>query len=81
MATNNFDNALIIGHSGFGKVYKGVIDDWIVTVAIKRLSPMSKQGAPQFWTEVELLSKFQHSHLVSLIGYCNNRDEMILVYE
>ncbi|KAM7473806.1 hypothetical protein LguiB_021049 [Lonicera macranthoides] len=81
LATNNFDDALIIGHGGFGKVYKGVIDDGTVTVAIKRLSPTSKQGAPQFWTEVELLSKFRHSHLVSLIGYCNNRDEMILVYE
>ncbi|KAM7473804.1 hypothetical protein LguiB_021047 [Lonicera macranthoides] len=81
MATNNFDEALIIGHGGFGKVYKGVIDDGTVIVAIKRLSPTSKQGAPQFWTEVELLSKFQHSHLVSLIGYCNSRDAMILVYE
>ncbi|KAM7473757.1 hypothetical protein LguiB_021000 [Lonicera macranthoides] len=81
LATNNFDDALIIGHGGFGKVYKGVIDDGTVTVAIKRLSTTSKQGAPQFWTEVELLSKFRHSHLVSLIGYCNNRGEMILVYE
>ncbi|KAM7473779.1 hypothetical protein LguiB_021022 [Lonicera macranthoides] len=81
LATNNFDDALIIGQGGFGKVYKGVIDDGTVTVAIKRLSPTSKQGAPQFWTEVELLSKFRHSHLVSLIGYCNNRNEMILVYE
>ncbi|KAM7469399.1 hypothetical protein LguiA_007582 [Lonicera macranthoides] len=81
LATNNFDDALIIGQGGFGKVYKGVIDDGTVTVAIKRLSPTSKQGAPQFWTEVELLSKFRHSHLVSLIGYCNNCDEMILVYE
>ncbi|KAM7469390.1 hypothetical protein LguiA_007573 [Lonicera macranthoides] len=81
LATNNFDDALIIGHGGFGKVYKGVIDDGTVTVAIKRLSITSKQGAPQFWTEVELLSKFRHSHIVSLIGCCNNRDEMILVYE
>ncbi|KAM7473801.1 hypothetical protein LguiB_021044 [Lonicera macranthoides] len=81
LATNNFDDALIIGQGGFGKVYKGVIDDGTVTVAIKRLSPTSRQRAPQFWTEVELLSKFRHSHLVSLIGYCNNRDEMILVYE
>ncbi|KAM7473794.1 hypothetical protein LguiB_021037 [Lonicera macranthoides] len=81
LATNNFDDALIIGHGGFGKVYKGVIDDGTVTVAIKRLSPTSKQEAPQFWTEVELLSKFRHSHLVSLIGYCNNRDDMMLVYQ
>ncbi|KAM7506199.1 hypothetical protein LguiB_005103 [Lonicera macranthoides] len=81
LATSNFDDTLIIGHGGFGKVYKGVIADGTVTVAIKRLSPMSRQGAPQFWTEVELLSKFRHSHLVSLIGYYNDCNEMILVYE
>jgi len=42
---------------------------------------MSKQGAPEFWTEITMLSKFRHSHLVSLIGYCESYSEMILVYE
>lgn len=46
LATNKFDNTLVIGQGGFGKVYKGDIDNG--TVAIKRLSPLSKQGAPQF---------------------------------
>ncbi|KAK2975031.1 hypothetical protein RJ640_017259, partial [Escallonia rubra] len=81
LATCNFDDALVIGRGGFGKVYRGVIDNGTTTVAIKRLSSMSRQGAPEFWTEIEMLSKFRHSHLVSLIGYCDNVHEMILVYE
>ncbi|KAM7462747.1 hypothetical protein LguiA_030868 [Lonicera macranthoides] len=80
-ATNNFDDALIIGQGGFGKVYKGIMDDGAITVAIKRLNPMSKQGAPEFWTEIDMLSKIRHSHIVSLIGYCDSHDEMILIYE
>ncbi|KAF7154549.1 hypothetical protein RHSIM_Rhsim01G0108100 [Rhododendron simsii] len=79
-ATNDFDDALVVGTGGFGKVYKAIIDDGTV-VAIKRLNAESNQGAEEFWTEVKLLSKLQHAHLVSLVGYCNEHQEMILVYE
>ncbi|KAF7150229.1 hypothetical protein RHSIM_Rhsim02G0065500 [Rhododendron simsii] len=50
-------------------------------VAIKRLNAESKQGAKEFWMEVKMLSKLRHSNLVALIGYCNECQEMILVYE
>ncbi|GFY82564.1 concanavalin A-like lectin protein kinase family protein [Actinidia rufa] len=70
-ATNNFDDASVIGIGGFGKVYKGSIDNnGTITVAIKRLKDESKQGAKEFWTEVKVLSKLRHTHLVALIGYC-----------
>ncbi|KAI8566825.1 hypothetical protein RHMOL_Rhmol02G0072300 [Rhododendron molle] len=81
IATDNFDDALVIGIGGFGKVYKGFIDDGATMVAIKRLNAESKQGAGEFWTEIKMLSKLQHAHLVSLIGYCNECQEMTLVYE
>ncbi|KAF7149644.1 hypothetical protein RHSIM_Rhsim02G0075500 [Rhododendron simsii] len=81
IATNNFDDALVIGNGGFGKVYKGFIDDSATMVAIKRLNAKSKQGAREFWMEVKMLSKLRHANLVALIGYCNECQEMILVYE
>ncbi|KAL3653553.1 hypothetical protein CASFOL_003234 [Castilleja foliolosa] len=79
-ATNNFDKSLIIGSGGFGLVYKGVLGDNI-KVAVKRGVPGYRQGLPEFQTEVTILSKIRHHHLVSLVGYCEEQSEMILVYE
>nr|GEX49967.1 putative serine/threonine/dual specificity protein kinase, catalytic domain-containing protein [Tanacetum cinerariifolium] len=35
----------------------------------------------QIDTEVKMLSRVRHGHLVSLIGYCNEFNEMLVVYE
>ncbi|XP_076940196.1 receptor-like protein kinase FERONIA [Bidens hawaiensis] len=80
-ATRNFDKELIIGMGGFAKVYKGVIDDGAKTVAIKRMSSRSQEGALEFWMEIQMIWRLRHNHLVSLIGYCDDGNEMILVYE
>ncbi|KAL0341628.1 UNVERIFIED_CONTAM: Receptor-like protein kinase FERONIA [Sesamum calycinum] len=81
VATGNFSDAHLIGRGGFGKVYKGLIDNGQVTVAIKRQKSNSKQGTNEFLTEIETLTELRHVNLVCLIGYCNEHGKMILVYE
>ncbi|KAJ0712326.1 putative protein kinase RLK-Pelle-CrRLK1L-1 family [Helianthus annuus] len=80
-ATNEFNDDFVIGIGGFGKVYKAYIDNAATSVAIKRLNESSNQGFQEFHTEIGFLSKLRHVQLVSLIGYCDDEGEMILVYD
>ncbi|XP_042490419.1 uncharacterized protein LOC122070347 [Macadamia integrifolia] len=81
-ATKNFDNSLVIGEGGFGTVYKGVLYDG-TQAAFKRahLPSIYGQGRVAFETEIQMLSKLKHTHVVSLIGFCKEKNEMTLVYE
>ncbi|KAL8041822.1 hypothetical protein ABFX02_09G009100 [Erythranthe guttata] len=81
LATEDFSESYLIGRGGFGRVYKGLIDNERKTVAIKRQTLGSGQGPQEFLTEIETLTELRHVNLVSLIGYCNEHGEMILVYE
>ena len=80
-STNNFDPQLVIGSGGYGTVYKGNIDGGETTVAVKRLKPGSSQGEKELWTEINMLSMHHHENLLSLIGYCIEGHEMLLVYD
>ncbi|XVF59345.1 hypothetical protein PTKIN_Ptkin07bG0268100 [Pterospermum kingtungense] len=78
-SSKNFDSSLLIGEGGFGKVYQGTFRGQ--KVAVKRSEPGHGQGRLEFHTEIVVLSQIRHRHLVSLIGYCDERSEMILVYK
>ncbi|KAJ1689492.1 hypothetical protein LUZ63_013647 [Rhynchospora breviuscula] len=76
--TNNFRD--LIGVGGFGEVFKGHTEGRL-EVAVKLRSESSSQGIQQFLNEVEKLSRVHHKNLVSLIGYCEEGNQIALVYE
>ncbi|KAK4833950.1 hypothetical protein QYF36_013889 [Acer negundo] len=79
-ATSGFGVTTQVGQGGYGKVYKGILANGTV-VAIKRAQQGSLQGQKEFLTEIELLSRLHHRNLVSLVGYCDEEGEQMLVYE
>ncbi|KAL2549684.1 putative serine/threonine-protein kinase-like protein CCR3 [Forsythia ovata] len=84
-ATNNFSLENKIGAGSFGVVYRGKLPDGR-EVAIKRseTSPKTKKFQEKesaFDSELAFLSRLHHKHLVRLVGYCEERDERLLVYD
>ncbi|XP_078437209.1 leucine-rich repeat protein kinase family protein [Wolffia australiana] len=78
--TNNFSADYEIGVGGYGQVYKAKLADGRA-VAIKRARQGSIQGALEFKTEIELLSRVHHANLVRLVGFCYEKGEQMLIYE
>ncbi|XP_070662983.1 probable LRR receptor-like serine/threonine-protein kinase At4g29180 isoform X2 [Malus domestica] len=69
-----------IGKGGFGTVYHGCMKDG-TQVAVKMLSASSTQGPREFQTEAELLMRIHHRNLASFIGYCDDANNLALIYE
>ncbi|KAJ0724947.1 putative protein kinase RLK-Pelle-CrRLK1L-1 family [Helianthus annuus] len=79
MATNGFAKENLVANGGFGKVYRGVSEKH-GHIAVKRLDRGQGQGDHEFKTEIALLSKYEHENIVSLLGFCDEDGEKILVY-
>ncbi|XP_021772994.1 probable serine/threonine-protein kinase PBL7 isoform X1 [Chenopodium quinoa] len=80
MATNNFNETNVIGHGGYGVVYRGILGDGTVT-AIKMVNSNGKQEERAFRIEVDLLSRLQSLYLVELLGYCADQNHRLLIFE
>jgi len=80
--TNNFSEENILGWGGFGVVYKGELHDG-TKIAVKRMESgvISGKGLTEFKSEIAVLTKVRHRHLVALLGYCLDGNEKLLVYE
>ncbi|KAK9071445.1 hypothetical protein SSX86_010014 [Deinandra increscens subsp. villosa] len=81
IATNNFQHCIGIG--GYGKVYKGELSilGRSTSIAVKRLDEQFGQGLKEFLIEIQLLSDQNHPNLITLLGYCEEGEEKIIVYE
>ncbi|RRT73718.1 hypothetical protein B296_00024615 [Ensete ventricosum] len=85
VATKNFSLDTKIGAGSFGTVYKGKLPDGR-EVAIKRseTGPRAKKFQEKesaFQSELAFLSRLHHKHLVGLVGYCEEKEERLLVYD
>ncbi|OMO83375.1 hypothetical protein COLO4_22548 [Corchorus olitorius] len=89
-ATKNFKGDTLLGEGGFGRVYKGWVDEKTLApsklgsgmiVAIKKLNHESMQGFEEWQSEVNFLGRLSHPNLVKLLGYCWEDKELLLVYE
>ncbi|CAL5081063.1 unnamed protein product [Urochloa decumbens] len=65
---------------GFGLVYYGRLEDGGM-VAVKMRSESSSHGLDEFLAEVQSLTKVHHRNIVSLVGYCWEKNHLALVYE
>ncbi|KAF8026312.1 hypothetical protein BT93_F2949 [Corymbia citriodora subsp. variegata] len=89
-ATQDFEPEAMIGEGGFGKVFKGWVDERTlvpsevgsgIPVAVKKSDPDSAQGLREWQAEVKFLGKFSHPNFVRLLGFCWEDNHLLLVYE
>jgi serine/threonine protein kinase len=80
-ATNNFSDKVLLGKGGFGQVYKGILPDSKIEVAVKRISKESTQGLREFVSEIASIGRLRHRNLVQLLGWYRRRDDFLLVYD
>jgi len=81
-STNNFDEARKLGQSLYSIVYKGYLKhngENEYPVALERMT--LRLGDWMFKKVIELHSQLHHPNLISLIGFCDQKDEKIIVYE
>ncbi|XP_039163042.1 G-type lectin S-receptor-like serine/threonine-protein kinase LECRK1 [Eucalyptus grandis] len=77
-ATDGFKEEL--GRGAFGIVYKGFIPS-DVAVAVKKLTNVFQDKEKEFRTEVNVIGQTHHKNLVRLLGFCDEGQERLLVYE
>ncbi|KAI3511207.1 hypothetical protein L1887_18352 [Cichorium endivia] len=82
LATENFSEQRYIGGGDFASVYRGELSEpWQNRiVAIKRIKGDYKWH-DQFHNELKMASSLHHKNIIGFIGYCNEANEKIIVYE
>ncbi|MCL7046326.1 hypothetical protein MKW94_011838 [Papaver nudicaule] len=77
-ATDGFTEEL--GRGAFGIVYKGFTEE-MGSIAVKKLDKVFHQGEKEFKSEVNTIGQTHHKNLVRLLGFCDQGQHRLLVYE
>ncbi|PRQ19742.1 putative protein kinase RLK-Pelle-LRR-IX family [Rosa chinensis] len=84
-ATSDFSTANLLGRGGFSSVFKGIMEDSSMRVVkkmeTKHYDRLDAKALKSFNSEIRVLNSVRHANLVTLIGYYQDEEHLILVYE
>ncbi|KAM0826995.1 hypothetical protein ACQ4PT_068486 [Festuca glaucescens] len=78
--TNDFDKERILGSGSFGTVYKGVHENH-GEIAVKVLHKITGVDDKEFHKEFDNLRGLKHPNVVELVGFCNESEEELVLFE
>ncbi|NP_001312440.1 probable protein kinase At2g41970 [Nicotiana tabacum] len=79
--TGNFGQKALIGEGSYGRVFFAKLSDG-QQAAIKKLdTSSSSEPDSDFTAQLSMVSALKHEHFVTLMGYCLEANNRILVYE
>ncbi|GLT33436.1 hypothetical protein SLA2020_080290 [Shorea laevis] len=73
-ATNDFSSANLIGEGSFGSVYKGIMGENGMLVAVKVLNLKQKGASKSFVAECEAMRNIRHRNLIKVLTVCSSID-------
>ncbi|CAM6082859.1 unnamed protein product [Calypogeia fissa] len=79
-ATDNFSQANLLGEGGSARVFRAKLDGGDYG-AVKLITAGGRNAAADFQAEVDLMRQVRHPNLVSLLGYSEQGERHLLVYE
>nr|GEY07356.1 protein kinase, ATP binding site-containing protein [Tanacetum cinerariifolium] len=82
-ATEEFRYKNEIADGEYSKLYRGKLSEsWENrTAAFKRFIKDRCDGKKEFLNELKFISNLNHENIVSFLGYCDEGEEMIIVYD
>ncbi|KAJ0785239.1 putative protein kinase RLK-Pelle-CrRLK1L-1 family [Helianthus annuus] len=80
-ATDNFHHDNLITKGGSGSAYSGqlLVSRNLMKIVALRLDRKLGVRDIEFWNEISMLSDLKHTNLVSFIGFCDEKNEKIIV--
>lgn len=69
----------LIGKGGSSEVYRGCLPDG-KELAVKIIKP-SEDMQKEFVLEIEIINTLHHKNIISLLGFCYEDGNLLLVYD